>query len=265
MAGQQAPEQRLGACWRRRLTHFEQGQGDLLGKGGGAGGLRAGNRDRAGPEFEFGHPGGPVGSLANGDAAPSQDRPGGRGGIERAPARQFAVMEDPAEHMDVGFGDRRPEGVEVGFAIGDHGHGRGRRQHRLGRLRGLDPMPRLLLRQGPAGIVLLRNRHTRLWRLAAPQAAADQAETRAGPGIERDHRVQQQAPAHSFADRAQSPIAAFAGPEVQRARVLDRQDMPARNRRCRALAPTGNKALHRYPRMTQQPAEADLDCLAALG
>jgi hypothetical protein len=76
--------------------------------------------------------------------------------------------------------------------------------------------------------------------------------------------MKQQAAANSFADDPQTTLMARARSKIKLARILDRKNMPARDRRRRALAPTRDKALHSYFRMTEQPAESDFDRPVAL-
>jgi hypothetical protein len=167
--------------------------------------------------------------------------------------------------MDIRPRDRGPECIEIGLAIGDHGHHGSGRQHRLGIPRRLDPVPRLLFLQRPTGVVALRRRRARPRHRTAPQAAANQPQAFTGAGIQRDHRMQQQAAPNPFADGAQAAIMTGTGSEIKFSRVLDRQHMAACRRRCGAGTPSRDETFHRYLGMPKQPPEAKLDRFAALG
>ena len=106
--------------------------------------------------------------------APPGHRELGRRGKQRAATGQQAIRHRPAQHMDVGVRDRRPRGVDVGLAVGDHCYHRSRCQHRLRLLCGVYPAHRLPLRQRT--MVVWRRVHP----VTAPDFAPYQACPRAG-------------------------------------------------------------------------------------
>jgi transposase len=72
------------------------------------------------------------------DHAPPHHRERRRRGEQRAPAGQQAVLHRSAQQVEVCLWHRRPTGVNVGLAVGDHGHpriasGAGFRRGRLSR------------------------------------------------------------------------------------------------------------------------------------
>src|SRR5271166_3219343 len=182
-----------------------------------------------------------------------------RSARQRAAARHRAIVHRAGQHMDVLAGQSRPAGIDVAFPVVHHGDGRCLRQHRLGLLAGVDPAARFLVLEPALGV------RARDPALAGVDVAADQAQAAALVGIHRHHRMHQQAAARAFADLAQAAPPAALGLEVDLARVLDGEHVPACHRRGRLLAPAFDQALRRHILVGQEAAEGNLLRPVALG
>jgi hypothetical protein len=100
---------------------------------------------------------------------------------------------------------------------------------------------------------------------ARPERAADQSKAVLGDGIHRDHRMQDDPAADSFADCAQTAGVGVARAEIDVARVLNGQNVPPRDGGSGFFAPSGDDAFDRHTRIAKQSAKSDFKLIPAFG
>ena len=92
---------------------------------------------------------------------------------------------------------------------------------------------------------------------ARPHPPADQPQAAAGGRIQRQHGMHQQAMDVAVANLAQATPAPRGRAEMNRAGILDRQNMPACRRTSGLFAPTVQQRRNRHVRIGEKPAIAD--------
>ena len=140
-----------------------------------------------------------------------------------AAAGQATIVHGTGQQMEGGGRQHRPFGVDIALPVGHHGDAPGLRQDGLGRRRGVDPAPRLLVGQRTMSVVDLDASAA-----ARGHRARYQTQAAATVCIDRQHGMQQGAPAPALADLAQPAPALGPGREVDLAGVLDRQHVTTR-------------------------------------
>ena len=92
---------------------------------------------------------------------------------------------------------------------------------------------------------------------ARPHPPADQPQAAAGGRIQRQQGMHQQAMDVAVANLAQATPAPLGRAEMNRAGILDRQNMPACRRTSGLFAPTVRQRRNRHVRIGEKPAIAD--------
>ena len=170
-----------------------------------------------------------------------------RGGEQRAATGQQAVLHRSAQQVEVCLRHRRPIGVDVGLAVGHYRHHRGRLQHLLRLLRGVQPVHQLPLRQRPLAM------RDRIYPVTAPDIATHQAKARPAGGIHRDHCVHQHAVCIALLHRTKATATLGCGRELHLAAILDRQNVPSGAGLTGSVSPALNQLLSRHFRIGEEP------------
>jgi hypothetical protein len=168
-----------------------------------------------------------------------------------AASRHGAIVHHPRQQMNVAARQRRPFGIDVAFAVGHDGDGRSIGQHGLGLDGRIDPAARFLVLERPFGVRGLDPASARI------DAAGHQTQATTTRCVDGHHRMHQHTVAAALADFAQAAPPLGRGGEVDLARILDCQHVPAGHRRHRLLAPALDQPLHRHLVIGQQPMETD--------
>ena len=160
--------------------------------------------------------------------------------------------------MKLFAGQRRPFGIDVALPVGHHRDGGGRGQHRLGRGGRVDPTARFLVFERPLAVRGLDPA------LARVDRACHQAQAAAVAGVHRHHRMHQHAAAYTLTDLTQTAPPLGRRVEVELARILNRQHVPAGHSRPGLFAPALDQALDRHLLVGQKTPETNFSRTAAL-
>jgi hypothetical protein len=141
--------------------------------------------------------------------------------------------------------------------------------------RSLSLSPTTVTDRAPASTVFARSAVSTQWRdsrsdragasaqrrdlaVPVPYLTANETEAGAAVGVHRQHRVHQQAVNVAVADLAEAAAAFRAGPELDRAAVMDRQHVPALGGRAGVLAPAFDDSVHLDLWIGEEPASGFL-------
>ena len=177
---------------------------------------------------------------------------------QRAAAGHRAVVHHTAQHMNVFAGQTCPGGVDVALPIAHDGDGRRLPQHRLGLMAGIDPAARFLVLELALGVRALDPA------LAGVDRAAHQPHKAAVVGVHGHHCMHQKAAARAFPDLAEAAPPAGLGLEVDLARILDGQHVPAGRSGDGLFAPARDQAIGRHLLVGQEAPKSNLSGAAAL-
>src|SRR6185369_10233430 len=233
--GQQAPAQRLLASRWVEFPDLDDPQAHAVWQGRIAS-VRPLDGDLAKAQLHLGAPLRTAGSLDYFEAAARGDGEACHRRIERAAAQQGTVLHGTRQQMELAFRQLAPGTVEVAFAVTDHRHHRGGRQHLLARLRRRQPATRFALTRR----ALVVGNH--VTPLSGPDLARHQAQALAALRVDRQHGVQQHAMAVAPGNLPKPSTALPCGPEVDLTGVVDGQNVPASRSYRRLPAPTFNQA-----------------------
>ena len=172
--------------------------------------------------------------------------------IKVPPADQASIVMNSAQHMDTRLRHQRPQGVKIGLAVGHDRHRLGILKHTLAGIGGFDPAARFFLIKRPFAVRYADPAG------AGPDLASNQAQASLGLGVHCHHGMQQRATPHAFANLTQTAGARFGRAKIDLAGVLDRQHMPAGNRRAGGRAPPRNQPLDGHFAVGEKAIELDL-------
>ena len=154
--------------------------------------------------------------------------------------------------MEVRPRQKRPFGIDVALAIGNHHHACRLAKQRFGSLSRVEPAAQFLLREQA---LPMRDGHPPR---ARPHPSRYQAQTGSVSGINRQHHMGQRPAADPLADLARTTQAGSSGCKIELAGVLDRQNMTTRYRCRRPITPALDQPIHRHLAIGDEPTKPNV-------